>query len=271
MSQVSSVLNVDGVSTITSDEEGGPDNHEGPSSNDQDRLSNTSLASRPPSSIVLTSDIQSSDAVQQPTLNIQDADRPDGSANIRTLNSPQSPPSYWEPIWLRKVTLICSTTLFLLLGIGILVLYVVSSENEVLGPYTAGGDSVYMWRYIPTIGKFSSHNNPVLVAYCLPFSGSNAPSSLERHRLSCKIASTLVELAKWAIAWTSDPVSRSDITHSTFYSFQCHKNQSLGTNDHYHVPHLSKYYCKLQMTLSQSLGIRLTFSLENSLHWFIAG
>lgn len=156
MSQVSSVLNVDGVSTITSDEERGPDNHEGPSSNDQDRLSNTSLASRPPSSIVLTSDIQSSDAVQQPTLNIQDGDRPDGSANIRTLNSPQSPPSYWEPIWLSKVTLICATILFLLLGIGILVLYVVSSENEGLGPYTTGGDSVYLWRYIPTIGRFLS-------------------------------------------------------------------------------------------------------------------
>lgn len=61
--------------------------------------------------------------------------------------------AYWDPVWLRELTLIALACLFAAVAVAVLALYVVSSRNLGLGAYVGPADLVYLWKYIPSAGN----------------------------------------------------------------------------------------------------------------------
>lgn len=97
---------------------------------------------------------------------------------------PGALPRSWQPLWLRRSTLLSMSGSFIVLAALVLGLHFMSVNNKGLGSTSSSNSAVYVWKYLPTTGRFESHYTTFI---CLVgVRGSNViPNFSDCHSLGC--------------------------------------------------------------------------------------
>ncbi|KAK8060737.1 hypothetical protein PG996_010667 [Apiospora saccharicola] len=92
------------------------------------------------------------DSLQEPPSDREDNedDALDYNSESQPINSLRPLPTSWQPLWLRRPTLIAMAVSLVLLAAVILGLYIISVRKQGLGPSASTDVIVFLWKYLPT-------------------------------------------------------------------------------------------------------------------------